>query len=167
MAEVITVTDDYTGRQVDLEMFRAPDKPASTWRLAFRMNVDGGPRRITAVQKLVQRYANLLVQTVGSIHFDPEAGSSLFNDLQIGGTYTSEQCLHSFVFASAQVVMQLRTEDANQAYGVPYKDEMIAQATLLTLENDRELGTLSIKVQLVTLAGTAVTFAVPLGPTEQ
>jgi hypothetical protein len=131
------------------------------------MNVNGGPRRVTAVQKLVQRYANLMIQTGGSIHFDRDAGSSLFNDLQIGGTYTSEQCLHSFVFANAQVVTQLRTEDADPDYGTPSEDEMIKEAKLLSLDNDSILGTLIIKVELITMSGSSVTFAVPLGPTSQ
>lgn len=167
MANTVTVTTDYTGRQVDLEMFRAPDTPVNLWRLRLVMNVNGGPRRITAVQKLVQRYANLLIQTVDSIHFDPDSGSSLFNDLQIGGTYTAEQCLHSFVFANAQVVTQLRAEDANPAYGTPQEDEMINQAKILQLDNMSIPGTLLIRVELVTMSGASVTFAVPLSPTYE
>jgi hypothetical protein len=167
MAQTINVTTDYTGRQIDLEMFRAPDKPVNLWRIQLKMNVNGGPRRVTAIQKLVQRYANLLMQTIDSIHFDQDAGSSLFNDLQIGGTYTAEQCLHSFVFANAQVLTQLRTEDANPDYGTPVTDEMIKDAILLELENLRNSGTLIIKVQLVTLEDDVVTFAVPLGPPDQ
>lgn len=166
MAETINTITDYDGRQVDLEMFRAPDKPTTLWRVAMKMNVDGGPRRITAIQKLVQRYANLLLQTIDSIQFDQDAGSSLFNDLQIGGTYTGEQCLHSFVFANAQVLTQLRTEDANPDYGTPQTDEMIKDAILLELENLRNSGTLIIKVQIITLDDTVVTFAVPLGPPD-
>jgi hypothetical protein len=166
VAETITVTEDYTGRQVDLEMFRAPNLPTNLWRVAFRMNVAGGPRRITAIQKLVQRYANLLLQTVDSIHFDPDSGSSLLKDLQIGGTYTAEQCLHSFVFANAQVLTQLRTEDSNPDYGTPLSDEMIKDATLLELEVLETSGILRIKVQLTTLSGNSITFAVPLGPSE-
>ena len=166
MADTINITADYTGRQVDLEMFRAPDKPVSLWRVVLKMNVNGGPRRITAIQKLVQRYANLLMQTLDSIHFDPDAGSSLFSDLQIGATYTAEQCLHSFVFANAQVLTQLRTEDADPTYGTPHTDEMIKDATLLQLENMRSSGTLRIRVQISTLDDTVVTFAIPLGPPD-
>jgi hypothetical protein len=167
MAEVITITTDYSDRQVDLEMFRAPDFPTSLWRVQLKMNVGGGPRRITAIQKLVQRYANLLMQVIDTIHFDADSGSSLFKDLQIGGTYTAEQCLHSFVFANAQVVSQLRTEDANPDYGTPYEDEMIEEAKLLELANDAVRGHLIIRVQLITLSGDVVTFAIPLGPTYE
>lgn len=166
MAETINIITDYSDRQVDLEMFRAPDRPVNLWRVQLKMNVKGGPRRVTAIQKLIQRYANLLMQTIDSIKFDPDSGSSLFSDLQIGGTYTAEQCLHSFVFANAQVLTQLRTEDANPDYGTPQTDEMVKDAVLLELENLRNSGTLIIKVQIITLDDTIVTFAIPLGPPD-
>jgi hypothetical protein len=161
MAELINTTDDYTGRQVDLEMFRSPERPVSIWPVQMKMNINGGPRRVTAIQKLVQRYANLLLQTVGSIQFDTDAGSSLFKDLQIGSPYTAAQCLHSFTFANAQVVSQLQTEDANPTYGTPVEDEMINDAILLDLEKVTD--TLRIRVQITTLSGNIVTFTIPMG----
>lgn len=165
MAEQIRTTTDYSGRQVDLEMFRAPERPVALWPVQLKMDIRGGPRRVTAIQKLVQRYANLLMHTVGTIQFDQDAGSTLFRDLVIGSPYSEAQCLHGFTFANAQVVDQLRAEDANPIYGEPSTDEMIKDAILLEL--DKTGTVLRIKVQITTLSGDVVTFAVPMSPAAE
>lgn len=165
MSKVYTLVTDYTGRQVDLEAFLAPSRPTHDVRVILGMRLTETPRRLAGIEKLVQRYVNLLMSPTGDIHYDPNSGSSLLLAVQIGGSYTAEQLLHSFVFANAEVINQLRSDDANPDYGAPTDDEMIADARIVQAEPDYQTGRVRVTVRLVTRSGDQLDFVVPLGPT--
>ena len=166
MSKVYTVTRDYTGRQVDLEAFLAPSLPTRDVRVVLGMRLTKTPRRLAGIEKLVQRYVNLLLSPSGAIHNDPDSGSLLLRDIQLGGTYTAEQLLHSFIFANSEVINQLRSDDADPDYGASADDEMIADARIVQATPDYQTGRLRVTIRLVTRSGDQVTFVVPLGPTE-
>ena len=155
-------TTDYTGRQVDLAGFHAPALPQGQYRIQLNLATDGVTQQVAGIQKLVQRYVNLLLTVKGGVVFDPIDGSTFLQDIHLGGTYTAEQLLHSFVFANAGVLALLRSEDADPTYGTPAPDEMIADARILSSAFDNTTGTLNIKVRITSRAGDNITFVVPV-----
>lgn len=155
-------TTDYTGRQVDLAAFHAPAQPLGQFRVNLSLSTNGVTQQVAGIQKLVQRYVNLILTPLGAVVFDPIDGSSFLHDIHLGGTYTAEQLLHSFVFANAGVITLIQSEDADPTYGTPPADEMLADAKILSSSFDYTRGTLNIRVQLTTRTGDNITFVVPL-----
>jgi len=166
MSKPYVITKDYTGRQVDLEAFSAPDSPVYNVQVVLGMKLDTTPRRLAGIEKLVQRYVNLMLMPIGDVHHDPDNGSLLLRDIRLGGSYTADQLLHSFIFANAQVINQLRSEDANPDYGVSADDEMIASASIVQAWPDYQTGRVHVTIRLMTRSGERATFVVPLGPTD-
>jgi hypothetical protein len=158
-----TVTTDYTGRQIDLQAFRGSQRPLGQFRIELSLTKDGRSQQVAGIQKLAQRYVNILLTRAGDIHFDQGNGSSFFVDIRIGGVYMAEQLLHSFVFANAGTIAQLQTEDANPDYGAAQPDEMIADARLLASLFDNATGRLNLRIWLRSRTGDSVTFIVPVG----
>jgi hypothetical protein len=158
-----TITYDYTDRQIDLQAFRGNQRPVGQFRIELSLTKDGVSQQVAGIQKLVQRYVNLLLTRAGDVHFDQGSGSSFFVDICIGGVYTAEQLLHSFVFANAGVIAQLQAEDANPDYGPTQQDEMIADARLLSSFFDNAAGLLNLRIWLRSRTGDSVTFVVPVG----
>ncbi len=158
-----TVTTDYTGRQIDLQAFRGSQQPLGQFRIELSLTKDGRSQQVAGIQKLAQRYVNILLTRAGDVHFDQGNGSSFFVDIRIGGVYTAEQLLHSFVFANAGTIAQLQTEDANPDYGAVQPDEMIADARLLASLFDNATGRLNLRIWLRSRTGDSVTFIVPVG----
>lgn len=160
MAISTQTSTDYTNRQVDLEVWQSAVVPSEILRLSPTLTQKGVNRKVTGIQKLVQRYITLLSTIKGDTKFDSNVGSKFFSDTSIGGTYTREQLLHSFVFANADVVAQLRQEDDDPTYGTSPDDERISTATLVDYSVD-QTGRVFIRVQLTSRKGSPVTFIVP------
>ena len=149
----ITVRELADDDVVDLAVTTLPDQPVSG-AIAFSMLLGNKSRYVAGAQRLVQRYLLTLFTKRGSVPDDPEFGTSLFNDLPIGGAFTQAQIVHGFSFANAEAVAQMTDTSA------PKEDQLVdAQLSEIDI-----VGTsVSLVIKLVTAAGDAIVFITPVG----
>jgi hypothetical protein len=159
----IPTTADITGRELDLEVLQTAAQPRELIRLTPTLAVDGVSRRITGLQKLIQRYTLIFFTKKTDVKFDPNQGTSFVSAVVTGAISTREQIVHNFTFANADVIAQLRSEDADPRFGDPAPDdERIAAARLIDFSINRGTATLLMRVNITTLAGDSTVFVLPV-----
>jgi len=156
------VTDDYTGRTIDLESLQTVENIAGVTPLALTLRENGLSRHITGIQKLAQRYATLLLTQQSTVGYDALQGANFIGPATSGQIANSANLAHFFNVANFQVIRQLQQEDNNTKLGaLPPDDERIRTAKLVDFEVNEFEGTLSIKVALTTLAGDNYIYVLP------
>ena len=156
------VTRDYTGRQADLECLQTIVEPVGVTELSLTA-VSGTSRRVTGVQKAVQRYVTLLLTPSSSVPFPLEADNLLLDALR-AGTVSNTGCLrHLFNVASAVALDIIRRDDYNtQRFGDQEADERIASVVLDGLTVDYDTSTLGLSLVFRTEAGSDYTYVLPV-----
>lgn len=170
---VASITSDYTGRRKDISILQYPDptfSPESVTSLSMSQALKarqtvlpkfGNQTRYCAgVQKLIQKYAIILLTGLGSQPFYAAFGTDFMPNLQAGVSPTGKLLVTQyFMLASYAAVNVLKAYQINNAAIVPL-DERIANAELLdvVLQGDY----VAFKVAISTEAGDAVDFIVPL-----
>jgi phage baseplate assembly protein W len=155
---VSTISSDYTGRKKDISLFQYPDASLNTTQdvaVAFGRT----SRYCSGVQKLLQAYAVILLTNISSQPDYPDFGTSLMYTLKSGispvDTIAASQI---FNLASYSAVSALRAYQAT-VDGQP-ADERISRATLSDISLNGSM--VNFKVTIVTEAGDAVPFLIPL-----
>jgi len=155
---IASISSNYTERRRDISIFQYPDASivdAQTITPAF-----GHTSRMCAgVQKLVQKYAIILLTNISSQENFPTFGSNFLYPLQTGAiaidTLTVTQL---FKLASYEVVKTL------QRYQIEHPeipdDEKIVTAQLTDLSV--AYGAANFSVTITTEAGDAVDFIIPI-----
>ena len=157
-----TTTTDYTGRQLDVELLQSITKPAELIPVTVS-NVSTPPKLVAGIQKLVQRYALLLLTNVGEVKFDQEQGGDLMRLLLEGYVQDVGQLQYAFAYANDRVTRMLNEEDINtDLYVASSPDEQISTATLLDAQVDKVTSTAYLRVYIVSQAGEDFTFVVPV-----
>jgi len=153
---------DYTGRQSDLCFLSGIAGPG-TGTAEPALSIVSDPKRVTGVQKLMQRYTNLLITKLDSIEFAPGVGTSLVPSIQ-GGRASNEAYLqHIFAVASANALDVMAADDSNTTlYGTTQDDEIIESADLTDIIIDYARATVSLSVSITTAAGDTYDFIVPV-----
>ena len=149
---------DYTGRKKDISIFQSPDATAT------------GPQDVTAafgvqakfcsgVQKLIQRYAILLLSDQGSQFNYPTFGTNFMSTIKAGISPVDKlAAMQIFSSASYDAVLALRNYQAARPEIPP--DERIVRADLSSISLYASFA--AFNVTIYTEAGTAVKFLVPL-----
>lgn len=158
----MNTTTDYTGRQLDVELLQSITKPAELVPVTLS-NVSKPPKMVAGIEKLVQRYALLLLTNIGEVHFDQEQGGDLLKLLLEGYVQDVGQLNYAFASANNLVISQLNNDDLNtDTYGTIPPDEMIKEATLLDSSVDKATSTAYLRIQVISQADTDFVFVVPV-----
>jgi hypothetical protein len=161
MALHIPHTVDYSGRQVDIELLQSIAQPVELQQVSVS-SVTQTPKIVTGIQKLVQRYASLILQVLGTTHFDQENGSELLRMLMAGVIQNRGRLQNAFAISNNQVVRQLRKDDIQtEIYGTLPEDEQLANAQLLDYDIDFPTATIYLRIRLTSQAGDSLVFIVP------
>jgi hypothetical protein len=153
---------DYTGRQVDIEALQTAETPAYSIPLSTTLSDKNKHRRITGIQKLLQRYAILFLTQKGSVPFFPLQGTNFVRVAQQGGMSTRESVVHYFSFANFNVRENLLQEQDNPLFGDMPDDEKFESASLVDYVIDTRTSYLYLKVRLFSVAGDSATFIIPV-----
>jgi len=161
MSESYPYSVNYSGRQVDIEMLQSIARPVEIERVTIS-SVTDTPKIVAGVQKLVQRYALLLLSTVETIHFDEEQGASLISSLLGGIVQNRGRLQNIFGLANNRVRQQLNKDDLQtEVFGTVPDDERLKSAILLDFDVDTANSLVYLRVKLITVAGTSLEFIVP------
>ena len=157
------VTRDYTGRQVDLECLQTIVEPVGATELSLTA-VKGASRRVTGVQKAIQRYVTLLLTPSSSVPFPAEPDNRLLDALRAGTVSNTGYLRHLFNVASAVALDIIRRDDYNtKTYGDQRDDERIASVSLDGATVDYATSTLGLSLVFRTAAGTDYAYVLPVG----
>jgi hypothetical protein len=105
-------TDNYTGRQIDLELFQTVVSPDRLTPVSVSMS-QGVPKKVTGLQKLVQRYTIALLSTFGGVYFDKTFGTDFIQKMANGGSRNSSRISAIFSFASSPFLSSAAKTDRN------------------------------------------------------
>lgn len=155
---IAAITTDYTGRKKDINLFVLPDASkidAQTVLPQFGKNA----RFCTGVQKLIQRYAVILLTNATSQINYPDFGTDLMYTLQAGISPVDRlRASQIFSIASYDAVNALISYQIDHPE-IP-ADERIVAATLTSMS--LYAGAVAFDVTITTEAGSTVNFVVPL-----
>jgi hypothetical protein len=155
---IANITTDYTGRRKDINLFELPDAAkidAQTVLPKFGKNA----RFCAGVQKLIQKYAIILLTNTSSQVNYPDFGTDFMYTLKAGISPVDQlRAAQVFNLASYDAVNTLKSYQIDHPE-IPL-DERIASATLssITLYG----GLASFDVSITTEAGSTIDFVVPL-----
>lgn len=153
---------NYSNRQIDVELLQSILKPNVDPQRVNVALVTKGTKIVAGMEKLVQRYALLLLTIQGGVHFDQTFGTTLMADISNGVIQNKGSLMTSFSLANVSVVKLMREEDSlTDVYGTPPADEQLQNATLQDANIDVATGTVYLKVSLTTQAGSNMVFVIP------
>jgi len=155
---IASTSTNYTGRKKDISVFHSPvatQKGPQNITVAFGKN----GQFCAGLQKIIQRYAIVLLTNIGSQFSYPTFGTNLLFALQAGFSPIDKlRASQIFNLASYDAVNLLKTYQTTRD-DIP-QDERIVSATLrdISLNN----GSASFDVAVATEAGSSMTFLIPL-----
>lgn len=153
---------NYLNRQVDVELLQTIPQPVEIKRVYLDF-IHSPAKIVTGIQKAVQRYALLLLTTVGDIKFAQKQGANFLRPILSGNIQNRGAFQSLFAIANADVRNQIKAEDANtDVYGEIPDDERITNSELLDFDIDFNTATVRLRVGLTTAAGDTYTFIVPV-----
>lgn len=156
------MSEDYSGRQLDLEVLQHVTVPAGLHGLSIT-STRGDNRKVTGIQKAIQRYVHLLLTPGSSRRFSRQDDNELMSSLVQGIVSNVGYLQHLFAVANASALDAIRKSDYNTAaYGKIPDDESIMSVTLNTASVDRSTSTISLSLTFTTLAGSEYTYIVPI-----
>lgn len=160
-------TRSYAGRQVDLELLKHVDDPASFISLKrVHPEVEPVPRIVSGIEKAVQRYAKLFLTHLGTVKLDRNVGSTILHQVGQGKVNNTAELNHQYALANGSALRSIRADDADtDTFGAIPDDERIVSTTLVDLELKYDAltgGRVHIHVFLTTAAGEGYTFVIPV-----
>jgi len=155
---VATISSNYTGRRKDISILQYPD--ASTASTQTMFPVFGKTTRMCAgVQKLVQKYAIILLTNINSQETFPLFGTDFLYPLRAGiSPVDNLQATQLFNLASYAAVNTLKRYQIDNP-DIP-ADETITTAELTNISVYG--GSASFEVTIKTEAGDTIDFVVPI-----
>lgn len=153
---------DYTGRQLDIECLQTAKDPKISIRLSKTMTSDNVHRKISGLQKLVQRYAILFLNGIGTTRFIQDHGTDFVGAAQRGEMSSRDLVASEFAFANLSVRDNILAEQEVEEFGEVPEDERFERATLLDYVVDVGSGYLYLKVKIVSQAGDEAQFIIPV-----
>lgn len=155
---VIGTSTDYTGRKKDISIFQSPD--------ALKLGAqDVSPKfgkttkACAGVQKLIQRYAIMLLSSVNSQPNFKDFGTAFMPTLTAGISPT-DKLAAAQIFASANYTTVLALKAYQKKNQEIPLDERIAKAVLDSITLSGSYASFNIKIY--TEAGDNVTFLIPI-----
>lgn len=152
---------NYAGRLIDVELLQTIEQPVSEKRV-YVATVSGPTKIVTGIEKAIQRYANLLLTTLGDVHFDPEVGNTLLRAVGAGLVNNTGMLYHLFALANVNVLSMMHKDDTDTRYGPTHDDELIVSGQLTDVDIDYDQRIITLSVLLTTAAGDVFTYIVPV-----
>lgn len=152
---------DYAGRTVDLLLLKTVlDVPAVNQRVQVDVS-DGAdePMIVTGIEKLVQRYALLFLNALGSTKFRPNHGTNLIPRASRGMIYSMATLESSAAEANLFASRQIRLADEGD--DIP-DDERLVSSEITDLVFVRTAAQVKISIRLTTAAGQSYVYIVPV-----
>ena len=157
---------DYTDRLVDLECLRTIAKPVGEVEVSLS-SISGTTRRVTGMQKAIQRYVTLLLTPTASRLFPNSQGNQLYDSLRAGTVSDAGYLRHLFNVASIAAIDAINKDDYNtEKFGDIPDDERIATVELDGVTLDYQTSTVGLSLIFRTVAGSDYTYILPVS-TEQ
>ena len=158
-----TVSRDYTGRQVDLEVLQTVQAPVGSIEMSLSAVLDTS-RRVTGIQKAIQRYVTLLLTPSSSVPFPFSGNNILLDELSAGHVSDSGYLRHLFNMANAAALDTIRRDDYNtDRFGAITDDERIESVDLSGVTVDYGTSTIGLSLVFRTVAGENYAYVVPVG----
>ena len=152
---------DYAGRTVDLLLLKTVlDVPAVNQRV--QVDVSDGtddPRIVTGIEKLVQRYALLFLNAMGSTKFRPDHGTNLIPRAAKGLIYSRSTLESAAAEANLFASRQIRLADDGD--DIP-DDERLVSSEITDLVFVRTAAQVKISIRLTTAAGQSYVYIIPV-----
>lgn len=160
-------TRDYTGRQSDLECLQTVANPVGSVELSLTAS-NGTSRRITGMQKAIQRYVTLLLTPSDSVNFPVAQGNTLLSALRAGSVSDTGYLRHLFNMASAAAIDIIRKDDYNTTrFGDQPDDERIESVELAGMTIDYGTSTLGLSLVFRTEAGSDYAYVLPVSTGQE
>lgn len=157
-----TTSRDYTGRQVDLEVLQTVKVPSGSVAMSLTA-VDGTSRRVTGIQKAIQRYVTLFLTPSSSVPFPYAENNILMDELSAGRVADAGYLRHLFNMANAAALDTIRRDDYNtDRFGALEDDERIESVDLDGVTVDYDTSTLGLSLVFRTAAGESYAYVVPV-----
>lgn len=153
---------DYTDRQLDVEALQTAKDPKFQIRLSKTLTSDNAHRKISGLQKLVQRYAIMFLNGEGTTKFSFDYGTDFIAAAQRGSISSRELVASEFAFANLSVRDNLLREQEDVSFGEMPDDEKFARADLEDYVIDTRTGYLYLKVRITSQAGDQAQFIIPV-----
>lgn len=161
------ISRDYTDRQVDLEFLQTGTGAPGIVELSASATRDLA-RRVTGVQKAVQRYVALLLTPSSSVPFPFSVTNSLLDELRAGTVSDTGYLRHLFNMANSAALDTIRRDDYNtDRFGAQRDDERIESVELAGLTVDYATSTLGLSLVVRTAAGSDYAYVVPVSTRQE
>lgn len=161
------VTRDYTDRQTDLECLQTISEPAGVTEMSFTAT-RGTSRRVTGIQKAIQRYVTLLLTPSSSVPFPYGRDNLLLDALRAGTVSNAGYLRHLFNLANTVALDIIRRDDYNtKMFGDQRDDERIASVELDGLTVDYTTSTLGLSLVFRTEAGSDYAYTLPVSTSQR
>jgi hypothetical protein len=145
-----SISRDYSGRTFSLSITDMQLPETRIARIGFSTN-----QSVTGIQKLLERYIVLLLETLGSSLYSPAEGTNLVNQTTSGQVLTSGQAQGLLGEANTQAMASIHSEDTPS--DMPDERLKTSTATLISLSG----GMMTVSIQIETQAGTKLQFVLP------
>ena len=127
----------------------------------------GASRRVTGVQKAIQRYVTLLLTPSSSVPFPAEDDNLLLDALRAGTVSNMGYLRHLFNMANAVALDIIRRDDYNtQMFGDTVADERIESVELDGITVDYSTSTLGLSLVFRTEAGSDYAYVLPVSTSK-
>lgn len=161
-------TRDYAGRQLDIELLQHIESPIDqrVYPSVDHGDDGSGPRLCSGMEKVVHRYAKLLLTDLGSVKFNENEGGDLVSSVRKGEVSSKSWMSALFTEASGNAIEIMKADDADTGiYGDVPPDERISSADLVSIDispMSSLVRTVKIHVRITTDAGSSYEFLIPV-----
>lgn len=121
-------------------------------RSLLRFRIGNSPGKVTGIQRLIQKFLRVLLQTPGSDIFNPQLGGGALRN--VGATFgveEGEDIINNMIVAVDTTVRQLRAIQSRNP-SIPL-DERLSSARILRSGFNREDGAVDVVVEVNSMAG--------------
>lgn len=152
---------DYSGRTVDLLLLKTVlGVPAYNERVQIDVsNVSGEPMIVTGIEKMVQRFALLFINSLGSTKFMPDHGTDIVPMVTSGKIY--DMATLESAAAKANLVARTQMVEADSLENTP-DDERITDSVVEGYSFSREQAKVKISIRLTSAAGSSYVYVIPV-----
>lgn len=152
---------DYSGRTVDLLLLKTITSiPAVNQRVSLDVsNSVDNPMVVSGIEKMVQRFAILFINIMGSTKFRESHGTNLVSDVGSGLVYDMGTLTTTVAKANKNAMTEMKNGDINE--DTP-DDEKLATSEIIDLELSKETSSVKISIKLTSEAGESYTYIIPV-----
>lgn len=150
-------TTTYSDRTVDLLLLQTVYTPVTDKEVTPAVVTT--PHIVTGIEKLVQRVALLFLTQQGSIKNSESEGSTFITNLAHGKITDDYTLQIEATAAVTSVASQIKQEDVQLK--TP-DDEALQDLTAVDLQLNRSTATVTVSLEIVSVAGEHYTYTVPL-----